>query len=144
MPTRGQAWQIRDSQRDKFVERMMRMIDQQEEAQDDNGYFSEDLLLALITLVAEMRAGGKVPRYRRFRETQTLAIKLLIQEILMEARVFSRAPEETTHLLQNIAQNLMGSLGRKTGQALQDKQRSETRTVLGADRETDEIELPED
>lgn len=134
------AWQARDYQRQVFVERMLQNIRDEQDRQDDNGLFIEDLLLALIVVLA--RRGHDLSRFSwaELLGKQTVAMKRLVEGILADAILFGRVEEETNLVIGMIMEKIACSIQTEIVATMEKKQLFSTEEVLGVESATEEIE----
>ena len=100
----AQAWQVRSYQRQRLLERLMRMVYQQEEASGEKTFLF-DLILVVAGYLKERR---EAPSGSEFK-AQTDTARFFLQKLLSEITEFSRSLTERDALIAKFLEKLLES-----------------------------------
>lgn len=134
------AWQARDDQRQKFVEKTVRKIWDEKDRQDDNGLFKESLLLALVVIITKRNYCVVPEIWNQVIQSQTVAMRRLVGEIVDDAIYFGRVLQEINLVLGMIMEKIANSIQTEIMAEMSKKQLFSTEEVLGVESATEDVE----
>ncbi|MBI4128721.1 MAG: hypothetical protein HY460_01605 [Parcubacteria group bacterium] len=137
--TMAQAWQVRESERQRLLERLMHKVLDEEERRGSPHAFCLELAQCILQ---KLRGGAS------FASMHTVDIELYVyyvNEVSVPLRMFARSPTETRALLATfLLRHLLPSALSPIYSDLGKEEHENPKKMFGAERATDEVRLTEE